>query len=72
MSAHWGIEDPAAIDGTDIQKEAAFFQAFGYLKTRISLFVSLPISSLDRMTLAKRLREIGDVAGSTSPQAEVA
>ena len=43
MTAHWGIEDPAAVDGTDIQKEGAFVLAARYLKNRISIFASLPI-----------------------------
>jgi arsenate reductase len=45
MTAHWGIEDPALVEGTDIEKERAFNKAFQYLKNRISLFTSLPISS---------------------------
>ncbi len=47
MTAHWGIEDPAVVEGTDIQKEAAFVLATRYLKNRISIFTSLPIRSLD-------------------------
>ena len=43
MTAHWGIEDPAAVEGTDIEKEAAFVAAFRYLKNRIAAFTSLPI-----------------------------
>lgn len=70
-TAHWGIEDPAAIDGTDIQKEAAFVTAFKYLKNRISLFTALPIASLDAMTLAGKLKEIGSSGGATTPRAEV-
>src|SRR6516225_12058048 len=58
MTAHWGIEDPAAVEGTDIQKEAAFNLAFRYLKNRISIFISLPIRTLDRMTLGAKLLEI--------------
>jgi len=72
MTAHWGIEDPASIDGPDIRKEAAFVQAFRYLKNRISLFVSLPMDSLDTMTLGRRLREIGRTEGSTSMRSDVA
>jgi arsenate reductase len=68
MTAHWGIEDPAAVEGLDIQKEAAFVQAFRYLKNRISLFISLPIASLDKMTLGARLRGIGETEGATSPR----
>ena len=48
-TAHWGIEDPAAVQGSEIDKERAFVQAAKYLKTRISLFLNLPIGSLDRI-----------------------
>jgi arsenate reductase len=65
MTAHWGIEDPAVVEGTDIEKERAFVTAFKYLKNRISLFVSLPIRSLDKMALGAKLREIGRVDGAT-------
>ena len=70
MSAHWGIEDPAAVEGADIQKEAAFVTAFKYLRNRISVFISLPIRSIDAMTLGARLRAIGRMAGSTSEAAK--
>ena len=59
MTAHWGIEDPAAVEGTDIQKEAAFVLATRYLRNRISIFTSLPIRSLDKLSLNAKLREIG-------------
>ena len=72
MTAHWGIEDPAAVEGTDIQKEAAFVLATRYLKNRISIFTSLPIRSLDRMALNAKLREIGQLEGATRPRPEVA
>jgi arsenate reductase (thioredoxin) len=72
MTAHWGIEDPAAVDGTDIQKEAAFVLAARYLKNRISIFASLPIKSLDKLSLNARLREIGALDGATKPRPEVA
>ncbi len=72
MTAHWGIEDPAAVEGTDIQKEAAFVLATRYLKNRISIFTSLPIRSLDRMALKAKLREIGQLEGATRPRPEVA
>jgi protein-tyrosine-phosphatase len=71
MTAHWGIEDPAAVQGTDIQKEAAFVTAFRYLKTRISIFTSLPLASIDKMALGKKLREIGRMDGATSSAVEV-
>jgi arsenate reductase (thioredoxin) len=72
MTAHWGIEDPAAVEGTDIQREAAFVLAARYLKNRISIFVNLPITSLDRLSLNAKLREIGSLEGATKPRPEVA
>ena len=68
MSAHWGIEDPAEMTGTDLEKEAAFVTAFRYLKNRIGAFTSLPLTSIDRLSLGTKLREIGRSAGATSGQ----
>jgi protein-tyrosine-phosphatase len=68
MTAHWGIEDPAAVEGTDLQKEAAFVAAFRYLKNRISIFASLPLRRIDKLSLGTKLREIGRIYGSTSGQ----
>jgi arsenate reductase len=64
-TAHWGIEDPAAVEGTDIEKERAFVQAAKYLKNRISAFLALPVTSLDQVALTHRLREIGRLEGAT-------
>jgi arsenate reductase len=50
MTAHWGIEDPATITGTEIERERAFNLAFRFLKNRISAFVALPIASLDQLS----------------------
>jgi arsenate reductase (thioredoxin) len=72
MTAHWGIEDPAAVQGTDIKKEVAFDMAFYYLERRISLFCNLPIKSLDLLTLGARLREIGQIEGVASRRPDVA
>jgi arsenate reductase (thioredoxin) len=66
MTAHWGIEDPAEVEGTEIQKEAAFVAALRYLKNRISIFTSLPLHSIDKLSLGTRLREIGRTEGSSS------
>ena len=66
MTAHWGIEDPASVEGTDLQKEAAFVAAFRYLKTRIGVFASLPLRSIDKLSLGTKLREIGRSEGSTA------
>jgi arsenate reductase (thioredoxin) len=65
MTAHWGIEDPAAVEGTDIDKERAFAQAFRYLRNRITAFIALPIQGLDRISLTARLYEIGTMEGAT-------
>jgi arsenate reductase len=59
MTAHWGIPDPAAVEGTDIEKTMAFREAFRSMETRIKIFLSLPISSIDRMRLQERLDAIG-------------
>ncbi len=65
MTAHWGIDDPAAVDGPEIIREAAFVKAFRYLKSRITVFTSLPIAGIDKMALGTKLREIGQGEGST-------
>ena len=59
VSAHWGIEDPAAVQGTDEDKRRAFLKAFTQLSTRINLFLNLPLEKLDRMALKAKLDEIG-------------
>lgn len=65
-SAHWGVEDPAAVDGPDAVKDAAFDTAFHHLRDRITAFLALPVESLDRMTLQSRLRDIGRGGGATA------
>ncbi|MSR09230.1 MAG: arsenate reductase ArsC [Gammaproteobacteria bacterium] len=59
MTAHWGVEDPAAVEGTDTEKWLAFRQAFRELENRIRIFVNLKFTSLDRLSLQNRLQEIG-------------
>jgi protein-tyrosine-phosphatase len=59
MSAHWGIEDPDAVEGSDEVRRKAFFTAYNRLQNRLSIFVSLPISKLDRLSLQHRLDDIG-------------
>ncbi len=59
MTAHWGVPDPAGVGGTELEKTEAFRDAFRALDRRITLFASLPIGTLDRMTLTSKLREIG-------------
>jgi arsenate reductase (thioredoxin) len=73
MTAHWGIPDPAAVDGSDVEKRAAFRQAYAALENRIRLFLSLPFASLDRMTLQNRLNAIGrQTPQSATPTAAAA
>ena len=66
MTAHWGIEDPAAVVGTPIQQEAAFVTAFRYLRNRITVFTALPLRSISKMALSAKLREIGQMEGAST------
>jgi arsenate reductase (thioredoxin) len=59
MTAHWGIPDPAAVEGSSQQIERAFRDAFFLLDRRIGLFLSLPVSTLDRLALKKEIENIG-------------
>ena len=59
MTAHWGLPDPAAVEGTDAEKHLAFADTYRMLNNRISIFISLPMNSLDKLALQKRLDEIG-------------
>ena len=59
MTAHWGIPDPAAATGSEAEMRAAFTEAYRMMFNRISLFLALPLDSLDRMSLQNRLRNIG-------------
>lgn len=59
MTAHWGVPDPAAVEGSDADKALAFAEAYRQLSNRISIFVNLPIASLDRLALSERLASIG-------------
>jgi arsenate reductase len=59
MTAHWGIPDPAAVKGTEEQVRKAFREAFFLLDRRISLFLNLPLSTMDRLALKKELDDIG-------------
>ena len=65
MTAHWGIEDPAAVEGSDIDKETAFVTALRHLKNRIAAFTALPIAAIDTMALGERLRDIGRLEGAS-------
>ena len=59
MNAHWGVADPAAVEGTEEQKRKAFRAAAGILRRRIELLVSLPIATLEALAVQKELRAIG-------------
>jgi len=65
MTAHWGIADPAAVQGSDDAKRRAFLRAFSELSTRINLFMSLPLGKLDRLVLKKKLDDIGRIGRET-------
>ena len=59
MTAHWGIPDPAAVEGSDAVKAAAFLDAFRMLKRRIDLLLALPLDSIEEIALRDRLQAIG-------------
>jgi arsenate reductase len=59
MTAHWGIPDPAAVDGSDEDKRKAFAEASRTLLNRIRIFASLPLAKLDRLSLQRKLNELG-------------
>lgn len=59
LTTHWGIPDPAVVEGSDEERRAAFRAAFETLETRFKRFVNLPFATLDRSQLEARLREIG-------------
>lgn len=71
QSAHWGIEDPAAVQGSPIEQKHAFAIAFQHMKNRIAAFIALPIERLDRMTLSSQLREIGRQDGASAATLEI-
>ena len=66
MTAHWGVEDPAAVEGPDFRQRVAFEETLRLLRNRIGVFVNLPLASLDRMALRSELRGIGGMEGSTA------
>lgn len=72
MTAHWGVEDPAAVEGSLIERGQAFSQATRFLKNRITAFLSLPLSSIDKLALETQLRTIGAMEGSTNRRSDVA
>lgn len=67
ISAHWGIPDPAAAEGTVEERRKAFFIAYNQLSKRLSNFVNLPLHNLDKLSLKKKLDEIGKTGARTEP-----
>jgi arsenate reductase len=65
MTAHWGVADPAAVSGTEMEIAAAFREAYRVLHRRIELFAALPFRGLDELALRNKLREIGRTDGAT-------
>jgi len=66
LTAHWGVPDPASVHGTSADVERAFREAFSILERRISLFLSLPLGSLDNVAIKKELDNIGRAATPAS------
>jgi arsenate reductase len=64
MTGHWGIEDPAAAEGSDVEKRRAFLHAYNVLESRIKLFVCLPLRTLDRMRIEESIDNIGKASPS--------
>ena len=59
ITAHWGFPDPAAVEGTDEEKRAAFAQTLRQMRKRVQLFLSLPLETLDSLAIEKKMRDIG-------------
>lgn len=72
VTAHWGVEDPAAVEGRDAEKRVAFATTLRYMKLRIAAFAALPVESLERLSLTAKLHEIGQMEGSTAQRPDVA
>jgi protein-tyrosine-phosphatase len=60
MTAHWGLPDPAAVEGSDAERALAFAETYRALTRRIQAFTALPLASLDKIALQSRLKDIGD------------
>ena len=65
MTAHWGIPDPAAVEGSEVEIALAFKDAFRMLSQRIGIFTALPIRALDKLSLQAKLKDIGQMEGAT-------
>ncbi len=69
MTAHWGVPDPAAVKGSEVEKAAAFRDAFSRLDARIKLFMSLPFDKLERMALKREVDKIGRLRSDAAEDA---
>ena len=70
MTANWGVDDPAAVEGSEIDKVTAFRNASNYLRRRIEAFAALPLATIDRMALQNKLTEIGKLDGAADKAQE--
>jgi hypothetical protein len=68
MSAHWGLPDPAAVEGTDAERALAFADTVRMLAQRISIFVNLPLRELTKLSLQQQLDEIGRLSTTASKE----
>ncbi len=68
MTAHWGVSDPSAAQGSEAEKRFAFADAHRMLYQRIGIFMNLPIASLDKLALQKRLEDIGKITGAADDE----
>lgn len=68
MSAHWGVPDPAAVEASDSEKAIAFADTYRMLSNRIGIFTSLPLAALDKLSLQRRLDEIGKTKTDVTPE----
>jgi len=66
MTAHWGVPDPATVEGNEAEKMLAFAETYRFMSNRISIFVNLPLASLDKLSLQARLNEIGNSLPDTA------
>ncbi|WP_448099420.1 arsenate reductase ArsC [Luteibacter yeojuensis] len=66
VTAHWGIEDPSAVTGTELDRKRAFITAFRYLKNRIGALIALPAERLDAMSMRNELKKIGKGEGASA------
>lgn len=66
INAHWGIPDPAAVDGSELEKSWAVTEAYRALSRRIELFLNMPVATLDRLSLQRELSNIGSVVTTTA------